>query len=130
VHLSVESVKPLERLRADLAAALAERGYRVTATTDGRPALRASGREGRGSLVIEVEDPLPGIARDEASRARADATTWRIAAYETDRGTTRLSTIRPTRLVELLDHPEHAAAAERLEHDFESVLRRAAGNEG
>jgi hypothetical protein len=130
VHLSVESRKPLDRLHADLTAALAERGYRVASTTDGRPALRALGRTGRGSLVVEVEDPLPEVGRDDGPRAAPDATTWRIAAYETGRGTTRLSTIRPTRLVDLLDHPEHAGVARRLEHDFESVLRHAAGTEG
>jgi uncharacterized protein (DUF302 family) len=128
VHLSVESRRSLDDLVEGLRAALATHGFRVAATTDARDPLAASGRSGRGSLVLEVEDPLPGV-RVGKDGGPADGTTWKVAAYETGRGTTRLSTIRPTHLVELLGHPELAHAAERVEHDLEAVLHEAAGRE-
>jgi hypothetical protein len=126
MHLSFESRKPLDRLEADVVAALEARGFRLAGRTDGRAALRARGRTGRGSVVLEVEDPLPALDRDARAGGPADATTWKIAAYETDRGTTRVSTLRPTHLVDLLGHPEHAARALRVERDLASALDRAA----
>jgi hypothetical protein len=80
--------------------------------------------------VIEIADPLPQLAA--TGTGPTDGRTWRISGYE--RGTpegegarSRLSTMRPTQLLDLLGHPELSGPALRLEQVLERVLKDAAG---
>jgi hypothetical protein len=117
VHLSVGSLKPLDRLLADLEAACAAAGLKVAGVTKAPAGTK-------GSFVVELADPLPEVQADGDARALS---TYRVAGYEVREGGTRLSTMRPSQLVDLLGHPEHAAAAATLERRLEAVLSKAAG---
>jgi hypothetical protein len=121
MHLSVDSEKEVLRLRLDLERACEANGLAVATVTAVDPA-----RSLRGSFVLELSDPLPELPRETES-ARPDRTTYKIAGFERPGGGTRLSTLRPTHLVELLGHPELAGPAARLERTLEAVLRAAAG---
>ena len=117
MHLSVESTKPLERLLADLTAACAAAGLAVASVTKAPAGTR-------GSFVVELADPLPEVKGDGDARALS---TYKVAGYEMREGGTRLSTMRPSQLLDLLGKPEHAGAAAALERRLEDVLHRAAG---
>ena len=125
MHLSVDSRKPIEALRVDLRAALSTGGLAIASESDSSQAVAASRpARSRASFVIEVADPLPSLPLDAASAA---ASTWKIAGYEMPGGMTRLSTMRPTQLVDLLGHPHLANEAARLEKTLETALKSAAG---
>jgi hypothetical protein len=119
MHLSVDSLRTLAEVRDALPRALAAGGL-VVASVHEIPA---------GGFVTELADPLPEIATGDGASAR-DRTTYKIAAYARAAGGARLSTIRPTHLVELLDRPELAAPAKALETRLETALFEAAGRGG
>ena len=125
MHLSVDSRKPIEALRSDLRAALSAGGLAIASESDSSQAVAASRpAKSRVSFVVEVADPLPSLPADADAAAMS---TWKIAGYEMPGGTTRLSTMRPTQLVDLLGHPHLAKEASRLEKTLEAALKSAAG---
>lgn len=125
MHLSVDSTKPLDALRADLMRACADNGLVVARSSDATERLRERNIQGaRGTFVLEIEGALPELAA--SAPGGPDASTYRIAGFEKPDGGTRLSTIRPSHLMELLGHPELAGGALRFEHTLEAVLRAAA----
>jgi hypothetical protein len=125
VHLSVVSKKPLDRLLDDLRAACSAAGMSIASVTSQTAGPGGSLPPGaRGSFVVELDDPLPEVKRDDDARALS---TYKVAGYESKDGGTRLSTMRPTRLVDLLGHPEHSEAAAALERRLETLLSAAAG---
>ncbi len=151
MHLSVDSTKSLETLRRDLLAACASAGLVVDpdagrrarasrATAGSVPPAPPTSSGGSSApprspstFVVEIADPLPELR--DAGTGPTDGRTWRISGYE--RGTpggagprSRLSTMRPTRLLDLLGHPELSGPALRLEQVLERVLEDAAGRGG
>ena len=124
MHLSVDSKKPVATLRADLERACARHGFAVVGVTDANDRVREAGvASARGAFVVELADPLPRV---EADGSREAGTTWRIAGYERPGGGTRLSTMRPTQLLDLFGHPELAGDAARLERALTAALEEAA----
>jgi hypothetical protein len=119
MHLSVDSTKPVADLRGDLRRACIAHGLVVATVSDATA-------PGRASFVLEIADPLPEL-HPAARPERADGSTYKIAGFDRPGGGTRLSTMRPTHLVDLLGHPELDAPARRLERVLEAVLREAAG---
>ena len=125
MHLSVISRKPLDRLLDDLKTACAAEGLSVSSVTSQRAGPTGTLPAGaRGSFVVERDDPLPEVKGDDELRTLS---TYKVAGYEVREGGTRLSTMRPSQLVDLLGHPEHAAAALALERRLEAALSAAAG---
>ena len=118
VHLSVDSAKPLADLAIDLVAACEANGLRV---------VKRAAERGPGAVIVELADPFPEIQAATDTPPGRDASTYKIAAYQTPAGHTRVSTIRPTHLMDLLGHPELAAAALRVERALERALQTAAG---
>ncbi len=118
MHLSVDSTRSLAEVRDALPLALAAQGLAVASTHE-IPA---------GGFVTELRDPLPDIVLSPEGGTR-DRSTYKIATYARSGGGARLSTIRPTHLVELLDRPELAGPALILEKKLESALLAAAGRE-
>lgn len=116
MHLSVDSLLSLDALRAALPPALASVGLAVARVED----LPARG------FVVELEDPLPAVDAD-ALGGSAAAATWKVAAYARAEGGSRMSTLRPTHLVDLMDRPGAAGPATALEHALERALLAAAG---
>ncbi len=126
MHLSVDSKKPLETLRRDLLAACARAGLVVDAAAGRRPSSPTSPT----TFVLELADPLPELS--EAGTGPTDGRTWRISGYArggagSDGPRSRVSTMRPTELLDLLGHPELSGPALRLERALEQVLKEGAG---
>ena len=116
MHLSVDSSRTLAEVRDALTPALAAEGFSVTSVRE-IPA---------GGFVAELDDPLPAIAAQDDGR---DRTTYKVAGYLRTGGGSRLSTIRPTHLVELLDRSDQRDAAGLVERRLEIALFNAAGRE-
>ena len=119
MHLSVDSRKPLEDLRRDLLLACAREGLRVEGAA-GIVSPAAS-----KSFAVELSDPLPELR--VATPGSADGRTWRISGYRGEAGLSRVSTIRPTLLLDLLGHPELRGPALVFEQRLERALKDAAG---
>jgi hypothetical protein len=119
------SAKPLDRLLDDLKTACAAEGLSIASVSSQRAGPAGTLPAGaRGSFVIELNDPLPEVKGDDELRTLS---TYKVAGYEVREGGTRLSTMRPSQLVELLGHPEYAPAALALERRLEAALAAAAG---
>ena len=139
MHLSVDSKKPLESLRRDLLLACARAGLMVEVGTGPRPPAPPSSRAPASSpgpassFVIQIADPLPELRATGTDPV--DGRTWRISGYAHgspagEGRRSRISTIRPTQLLDLLGHPELSGPALRLEQILERVLKDAAGWDG
>lgn len=125
MHLSVDSTKALDVLREDLRRALAANGLVIASESDAaRRIAEAAVPSARGSFVFELRDPLPTLLHDAAATS---SSTFKVAGYEVPGGATRLSTMRPTQLIDLLGHPELSAPALALERSLEAALKAAAG---
>lgn len=79
------------------------------------------GPSGRGGFVVELADPLPGIP-DDATPSAATRNVYPISVFDTDPGQCRVATLRPAPFVDLLGHPEAAAAATAFEATLRAVL--------
>jgi hypothetical protein len=123
MHLSVDADRPAAEAAQALADACRERGLRVTKVAE-RPQA-----PGRGAVfVVEIADPLPDVPAD-AFADGATRTAYPLSVFETAPGRCRLSTLHPTTLVDLLGHPEVAAAARALEETLHAVFAAVAGGE-
>ena len=125
MHLSFDSAKPLDALRAALVRACGTHGLVVASVSDAKERVRERAVENsRGTFVLEIEGALPELRATETGGA--DGSTYRIAGFEVPAGGTRLSTIRPSHLMGVLGHPELEGTALRLEHTLELVFAEAA----
>lgn len=117
MHLSVDSRLPVADVAEALKAALAAEGL----------AIESSRPTPGGGCVTEVSDPLPEMAAEPSGRGSSNRTTYKVALYPRGGGGARLSTVRPTQLVDLMDDPRLAAPARALEARLERALLKAAG---
>ena len=126
--ISVDSEKPLVRLREDLPRACASRKFGVLNVHDLRQKLHEKGVDfARGALVFDVCNPQQAKKVLDARTEIATALPCRIAAFELpEPGRTRLATIRPTQLVGLFGAPELAAVAEDVERTLAAIMEEAA----
>jgi len=120
VHLSLDADLPAADAAAALAAAFRDRGLRVA-----RIAAVPRGPGARPVFVVEIADPLPDVPSD-AFADGATRTAYPLSVFEIAPGRSRLSTLHPTTLVDLLGHPEAADAARRFEETLHAVFAAAA----
>ncbi len=116
MHLSVDSTLSLAELRVSLPRALASLGLGIDRISD----IPARG------FVVELVDPLPAVEAEDPADPGARST-WKVAVYARTGGGSRLSTVRPTHLVDLMDRPGAAAPALAFEGALERALLSAAG---
>lgn len=124
--ISLDSNKPLARLREDLQRACAERGFGVLGVIDLKSKLREKGIEhARECMVFEVCSPPQAKRVLDASPDMASMLPCRIAVVEVEPGKMRLSTVRPTRLVELLAPGELGGVAREVEEALAAIIEQA-----
>ncbi len=107
--------------------ALRARGFAIVAVKDvgsHGPGLR--GDPPRASFVYEVRDPhqRPSDLSDDPDKAAE--VPHRIAVFEMPDGSTRIATLRPTRLADLVGESDLQSVAAIVERALEEILAAAA----
>ncbi len=127
MFLSIDTKKPLPRLREDLEKACAAHAFGVLGVIDLQSKMKEKGLEyGKPCLVFEVCNPKQAKRALEANPEVSTALPCRIAVFESKDGKTRLSTIRPTKIMSMMDGgPELAAVAREVEQTLDEILHDA-----
>lgn len=124
--MSVESEKPLARLKEDVAKACAAHQFGVLAVHDLREKMKEKGVQYEGEcLIFEVCNPQKAKEALEAEPEISTALPCRISVYRGKDGKTRLSTIRPTALVALYEAGGLKGLAEEVEATLSAILKEA-----
>lgn len=124
---SVESEKPLAKLKEDVPKACAAHKFGVLAVHDLREKMKEKGVEYRGDCVVfEVCNPQKAKEALEAEPDISTALPCRISVYKGKDGKTRLSTIRPTALVAIYGAGGLKGLAEEVEATLTAIMREAA----
>lgn len=124
---TVDTEKPLARLREDLPKACAARKFGVLSVLDLKEKMKEKGVEYAGEcLIFEVCNPQRAKQALEASPEMSTALPCRISAYKGKDGKTHLSTIRPSRLVDLFATPELQTMAGEVEEALVGIMNEAA----
>ena len=120
---SVETEKPLARLREDLPKACAARKFGVMSVIDLKEKMKEKGVDYAGEcLIFEVCNPQKAKAVLEANPEISTALPCRISAYRTKQGKIRLSTIRPSLLVGLFESPALTQVAAEVEETIKAIM--------
>jgi uncharacterized protein (DUF302 family) len=124
---SVDTEKPLARLREDLPKACAARKYGVLSVIDLKERMKEKGVDYGGEcLIFEVCNPQKARETLEANPEISTALPCRISAFKTRDGKTRLSTIRPGRLIDLFGTPRLKQLAGEVEAALTAIMNEAA----
>lgn len=125
--LTVTTEKTLAQVREDLPRAVAAHGFGVMAVIDLKEKLREKGVDyASESVIFEVCNPHHAQRALEANPEIATALPCRIAVFPGPDGRVRISTLRPSRLVELYATPALAETANEVETAIAAILREAA----
>jgi uncharacterized protein (DUF302 family) len=125
--LTIETEKPLARIREDLPRACANRKFGVLHVHDLKQKLREKGFDFRyETVVFDVCNPAQAKKVLDAHIEISAVLPCRIAAFETEGGKTRLATMRPSALIGLFHAPELACVAEEVEAALAAILEEAA----
>jgi uncharacterized protein (DUF302 family) len=124
---SVETEKPLARLREDLPKACAARKFGVMSVIDLKEKMREKGVEYVGEcLIFEVCNPQKAKQTLEANPEISTALPCRISAFKTKEGKTRLSTIRPSKLIDLFGTAELKQLPGEVEESLTAIMNEVA----
>ena len=122
----IESRKPIDRVAADLEAAVARHKFGVLGTHDLKETMAKKGAPfARECRIFEVCNPHQAKKVLEANLEISTALPCRISVYE-EGGTTKLATIRPTALIGLYPNPELKGVAEEVEETLIKIMVEAA----
>ena len=122
----VDSMKPLERLIADLEQAISRHKFGVLGVHDLRAKMAEKGVSfARECRVFEVCNPHQAKKVLEANLEISTALPCRISVYE-EGGKTRLATIKPTALIGLYPNPELKGVAQEVETTLVLIMDEAA----
>jgi uncharacterized protein (DUF302 family) len=124
---SVDTEKSLAKLREDLPVACAARKFGVLSVIDLKEKMKEKGVEYGGEcLIFEVCNPTKAKQTLEANPEISTALPCRISAFRTKDGKTRLSTIRPSRLIDLFGAAGLEAVAGEVEEALTAIMNEAA----
>ena len=124
---SVDTEKTMAKLREDLPKACAAHKFGVLSVLDLREKMKEKGVEYAGEcLIFEVCNPLKAKQTLEANPEISTALPCRISAFRTKAGKTRLSTIRPSKLIDLFGTPELQQVAGEVETSIVAIMDEAA----
>ncbi len=125
--ISFDSAKPLAQLQKDVPNACAAHQFGVMAMHDLKEKMKEKGVEYAGEcLVFEVCNPQKARQALEACPEISTALPCRISVYRTKEGRTRLSTIRPTMLLDLYGAAGLKDVAAEVEAALEAIMKEAA----
>lgn len=124
---SVESAKSLAKLREDVPKACAARGFGVLSILDLKEKMREKGVEYGGEcLIFEVCNPRKAKETLEANPEISTALPCRISVYKSKDGKTCLSTLRPSKLIDLFGTAELTTLAAEVEESISAIMNEAA----
>jgi uncharacterized protein (DUF302 family) len=124
---TVDSAKSLASLREDIPMACAARKFGVISVLDLKEKMKEKGVEYGGEcLIFEVCNPQKAKQALEANPEISTALPCRISLYKTKEGKVRLSTIRPTKLLDLFGSAELQKVASEVEETIVSIMNAAA----
>lgn len=122
----VESRKPLQRVAADLEAAVARHKFGVLGVHDLRAKMAEKGVPfDRECRIFEVCNPHQARKVLERNLEISTALPCRISVYE-DHGVTKLATIKPTDMIALYPNPELKDVAAEVEETLVAIMEEAA----
>jgi uncharacterized protein (DUF302 family) len=122
----VESEKPIDRVAADLEAAVARHGFGVLGVHDLTAKMAEKGVAfARDCRVFEVCNPQQAKKVLEANLEISTALPCRISLY-TEGARTKLATIRPTAMLDLFPNPELKGVAQEVEATIVTIMAEAA----
>lgn len=123
---TVESVKPLERLAADLERAVVRHKFGVLGVHDLKAKMAEKGVDfERECRIFEVCNPHQAKRVLEANLEISTALPCRISLYE-EGGKTKLATLKPTALIGLYPSPGLKGVAEDVEATLIRIMDEAA----
>jgi len=121
-----ESRKPIDRVAADLEAAVVRHRFGVLGMHDLRAAMAQKGVAfARECRIFEVCNPHQAKRVLEANLEVSTALPCRISVYE-EAGVTKLATIRPTAMIDLYGTPGLKEVAEDVEQTLVQIMDEAA----
>ena len=123
----VESRKPLDRVVKDLEAAVARHKFGVLGVHDLKAKMADKGVTFDAECrIVEVCNPQQAKKVLEANPEISAALPCRISVFTTRDGRTRLSTLRPTKLIDLFGSKELKGVAEEVEETLNAIMKEAA----
>ena len=121
-----ESRKPIDRVAADLEAAVVRHRFGVLGMHDLRAAMAQKGVAfAHECRIFEVCNPHQAKRVLEANLEVSTALPCRISVYE-EAGVTKLATIRPTAMIALYGTPGLKEVAEDVEQTLVQIMDEAA----
>jgi uncharacterized protein (DUF302 family) len=124
---SVDSEKSLAKLREDVPKACAANKFGVMSVIDLKEKMKEKGVEYGGEcLIFEVCNPQKAKQALEANPEISTALPCRISVYRTKEGKIRISTIRPTKLLDLFSSVELQKVAAEVEETITAIMNDAA----
>ena len=121
-----ESRKPIDRVAADLEAAVVRHRFGVLGMHDLRAAMAQKGVAfARECRIFEVCNPHQAKRVLEANLEVSTALPCRISVYE-EAGVTKLATIRPTAMIALYGTPGLKEVAEDVDQTLVQIMDEAA----
>ena len=124
---SVDTDKSLAKIREDLPKACAARKFGVLSVIDLKEKMKEKGVEYGGEcLIFEVCNPQKAKTALEAAPEISTALPCRISAFKDRDGKIKLSTIRPTKLLELFGSAELKQVAAEVESTLTAIMSEAA----
>lgn len=120
---TVETKRSLAEVREALPKACAARKFGVLGVHDLKEKMREKGVPYDGEcLIFEVCNPQAARTVLEANPEISTALPCRISAYRTRDGATRLSTLRPTKLLEIFASPQLAEIGREIEETLVAIM--------
>ena len=124
---TLETTKPIERVRDDLTKACANHKFGVLGVHDLKAKMKEKGVEYAGEcLVFEVCNPHKAKLVLEANPDVSTALPCRISVYKTPGGKTRIATLKPTELISVFGTEKLQAVARDVEQTLEAIMKEAA----
>jgi len=124
--INVETEKSVEEVSARLQEVAKSKGFGVMATHEVTEILKSKGHPiNYRCVIIEVCQPKAASQVLSKNPLISTAMPCRISVFERD-GRTVVSTIAPTRMLEMYDEPELAEVAEEIERLMKEIMEEAA----
>ena len=124
---SVDTEKPMAKIREDLPKACASRKFGVLSVLDLKEKMKEKGVEYGGEcLIFEVCNPQKAKTALEANPEISTALPCRISVFTTREGKTRISTIRPAQLINLYGTRELQGLAAEVDEALTGIMNDAA----